>query len=271
MKNGFLSLAVFVVLALFLAPMAAFAAGGTLYIEGDTTVGISLGSNQSGVGWSWNEGSYTLTLTSTYPGDLIYFNTSDNINLVYSGNVTINATGFQALVNDTALVITGSGGTLTLKSDGGFPALSAGSLTIGGNAIIYAESNSTTVIEAKYGDLTIKDNASVTVKGTGANSRGIYADSGSITIDTTGVVNVTATGNGHALEADDDIDIINGTVRLIVANKDFAYDPSPNITGGVVTVNGKTITYSDSSGCNVGLGTLGVLALAALVWGKRKK
>ena len=270
MKNGFLGLAVFVVLALFLAPMAAFAAGGTLYIEGDTTVGITLSSNQSGTGWNWNEASYTLSLTNTYPGDLIYFNTTDTIYLNYTGNVTINATVLQALAADSDLIITGSGGTLTLNSNGIYQAISAGSLIIGGNAIIYAESNSSTVIEAQNGDLSIEDDASVTVVGTGVNTRGIYADNGSITIETTGVVSVTATGIGYALEADNDIDIIDGTVNLIVTNKGYAFDPSPNITGGVVTVNGQT--YKDSnSGCNAGFGIFGTLALAALLWCRRKK
>jgi len=264
MKKSFLGLAVFVMMAVFVMPMAAFAAGGTLYIDGDLVVGIPLAADQSGTGWDWDSTTDTLTLGSTYGGEAVYFNTGDTIYVTYSGNVAISATGFQALVCDYELIITGDGGKLTLKSSGGvFHALFADRMTIGGNADIYAESDGSTVVSANVGDLIIKDNASVTVKGIGADTRGIYADTGSITINTTGTVDVTATGTGYALEASSDIDIMNGTVDLTADDDTLAYDPTPTFTGGVVTVNGTvvygvpTLTFTGSAAYSIPPSTVG--------------
>ena len=256
-------MAFFVALVVFLMPLAAFAAGGTLHIDGNA--GVPLAFNQSGDGWNWVAGSQTLALDSAYSGKLIYFNTSDTIYLVYSGNVTIiSAIDMQALCSDGDLLISGSGGTLTLKSSGGFEALAADSITIGGDAVIYAESDDTKVITAYDGDVTIKENASVTVKGTGADTTGIYSDSGGITIDTTGAVDVTATGAAFALDAGSQIDIKNGTVDITAADKALAFMPGPTYTGGVVKVNG-TVIYGSSGdgggGCDAGVGMAGALAL----------
>ncbi|MDR1704060.1 MAG: hypothetical protein LBS19_05185, partial [Clostridiales bacterium] len=88
---------------------------GTMTIDGALV--SNLANPASGIGWSWTANTDTLTLGSDYTGGAIDINcqTTDTVNLVYSGNVTISSATASALscAGNLNISESGSGGTLT--------------------------------------------------------------------------------------------------------------------------------------------------------------
>jgi hypothetical protein len=188
-------LAVFALFAFAATP--AYAATGTMDIGGQQNVDLT--ANQNGTGWTWTAATETLALNSSYNGgSIIFLGSSDVINLVYSGNVTIAVSGNNAIHCGGTLNITGSGGTLSLSS-GDYSVLVANNLNItAGTITATTASNFAHGIESE-GNISISGNANVTASGTGSGGHGIYAEQGAVNISTTG--NVIATGSSRGISA----------------------------------------------------------------------
>ncbi|MDL2274288.1 putative Ig domain-containing protein, partial [Oscillospiraceae bacterium OttesenSCG-928-G22] len=228
------------------------AATGTMTIGGKT---VALNSNQSGTGWTWTAGNATLKLTSDYGGAPIAIkcDSTDTINLVYTGNVSITSAAVSTLYCFGSLNITGSGGTLALSytgSDSQCLALEAygGALKIGGAAVVNAtgagsEDSYAAVIYGNAG-VTISGSASVTATATGTDASGIWSADGDITISTSGTVTANGNGAGSALRHNGllhKLSITNGTLNLTGNPMNFDTDIAPVITGGTVNISGTQV------------------------------
>lgn len=216
--------------------------GGTPYVD--------LASNRAGAGWAWNAATATLMLDSSYTGSNIQINcaSTDTINLVYTGNVSIVGSSdiISALVCEGNLNINGSGGTLTVDytADSDYCALEvSGKLTIQSGALDATSAGSigsmeTAVIYADNG-VTITGSANVTATTTGDVSHGIFT-SNNLTISTSGTVTAKGTGTMYALRVSTPAKLINissGTVMLIQDDTPAnLYFGTLNHTGG--TLNG---------------------------------
>jgi hypothetical protein len=224
------------------------AATGTLDIGGQT--GLSLASDINGTGWAWIADTSRLTLTgSVYTGAPIAINCAktDDVSLVYTGNISITSAVTDAFFCNSNLTVSenGSGGTLTLGYTGSSDNLCAltvfGSLTVSGGTVA-ASSTATNSTDYKtaaaiYVDknITINGSANVTANATGSDAHGIVTANSNISISTTGTVTAKSKGEGFPLffvnYGNSQLNISGGTVNLTgkgVSNK-FA-----NITGGTV-------------------------------------
>ena len=208
-------------------------ATGTMGI-GNTHVS-DLSKDASGTGWAWTAATATLTLEGSYTGEAISIlcATTDNVELLYSGDVTARATDGDGLYCKGNLRIGGIGDKLTIS------ALAVdGALEITQSAAV-AASGDLGGIFAKKG-LTISGDADVTAVG----HIGITTHDGSVTIDTTGSVSATGKLDGYAIVAMIGGDysrgqllVKNGTVTLTQADT-----PANLYTGELIhtggTVNG---------------------------------
>jgi LPXTG-motif cell wall-anchored protein len=221
MKKRFLSVALtlYLVVGLFaIAPPVVHAAvTGTLTVCGQS--GLDLASDQSGTGWTWNAGNATLSLSSTYGADPIDFDSTDTVNIVFSGSVKVDnlASNGDAINSKGSLIISGTGTlTLTAKSDG---ISTDGALTIKSGTV--KTTGDSTGLKAKL-DINIIGNANVDAfagktfddPNLGAKTYCMFS-SNSITINTSG--NVNATDNfkeGKGIGALQDVKILNGTITI---------------------------------------------------------
>jgi hypothetical protein len=236
---------------------AAYAATGSMDIDG--TTGVSLATDQSGTGWTWTAASATLTLNSSYTGEAIKINcaSTETVNLVYTGNVTVASSSAtaSALTCDGWLNISGSGGTLSLSYTGGgyFGALTVNGDLIVNSGTVNAESSGTSDASRiaaairTYGLLTISGAASVTAQVTGANANGIASEN-NIVISTSGTVTANSTGSGYALYTPawgSSVAISGGTVALT---------GSP--ANGPVSISGAMVTAKAADNTSLYLVTL---------------
>ncbi|HBR01897.1 MAG TPA: hypothetical protein DD738_04740 [Ruminiclostridium sp.] len=224
---------------------------GTMDIGGVT--GKDPASNQSGTGWTWTANTATLALDSSYGGGPIAINcqSTDTINLVYSGNVSIASTASSALYCKGSLSITGSGGTLTIDSRSQDPwhvAVDVRVLAIGGNAQVNAESansgtNPYAVVIYGQNGVTVTDSASLTTVATGDDASGIWVERGDITISTTGTVtaNGKGTGGGLGIHNGKKLDMSSGSLALTGTPLLGGNFSDYNITGGNITVDGTQV------------------------------
>lgn len=263
----------FVVLLAFLmisAPVyVSAAATGTMDIGGQTDV--DLAANNNGTGWTWIAATDTLTLTSDYQPEnhiRFYCQSTDTINVVFDGNVSITPESAHAIACEGNLTINGSsGGTLNLTVSGKInPINSVGdcfigsgnlvltadamtsiytgqSLIISGDATIYTESWTLGIFSE--GNITISDSASVAVELTGTIPDHGLASNGGIVIDTTGIVKVQGY-NAAALRAQNgsSIEVRNGTVELEILNNSGTHSPAS--ADGSITITGGTINLGDN-------------------------
>ena len=168
------------------APLAASAVSGSMDIGGTHISDISV--NERGGGWTWSPVTNTLTLTSLFTGKniWIYCNPRDNIELVISGNITMNSNAEWIIKCDGSLNISGSNGQLTINADK-TGIYTAGNISFSGGAV---NISAATGVSAD-GDVTIKGNADLTIDSSGS---GIIAG-GNVTIDG-GNIDVNAISNG---------------------------------------------------------------------------
>jgi uncharacterized repeat protein (TIGR02543 family) len=240
-----LSLIIAVCMLFGMLPTLVFAVDGTITgtmdIGGQT--GIDLGSSIDKLGssgWDWNAATATLTLDSSYSGaNKISINcgSTDTVNLVYSGDISIDAP-YAAILCYGNLNISGTGGALTLTSGSG-PLYAVGDLQItGGTVTTTTTEYYSRGIMSERGNITISGAATVTASGTGTGDGfGIVAQSGDLTISTTGTV--TATGNQYAIAAVTTT-VNSGTVELNGSR------PKPEGSNTFI-LNGGTVIYNNNT------------------------
>lgn len=211
-------------------------ATGTMTIGGTSNVDLTQDAN--GTGWTWTAASNTLALDSTYEGSYIniFCNNTDTINLEYSGNVTVSGSdGYSAINCLGNLNISGSGDTLNLSAQNS-ALCASGNLNISSGTIT-AESTDTYASGIfSNGSIAISGSDNVTATATGSDSYGINAQSGAVTISTSGTVD--ATGDGFGIACGSVINIISGTVTAKGSSYGLSvgWDQAVNISGGTVTV-----------------------------------
>ncbi len=241
-----LSLIIAVCMLFGMLPTPVFAVDGTITgtmdIGGET--GLDLGSSSdklSSSGWAWDTITATLTLDSSYSGaNKISINcgSTATVNLVYSGDISIDASGVSAVFCAGNLNVSGTGGALTLTSDSD-PLCAAGDLQITGGTVIATttEDYSKGIISVR-GNISISGAAAVTASGTGTGDCfGIMAQSGDLTISTTGTV--TATGNQYAIAAMTTT-VNSGIVKLNGSR------PKPDGSNTFI-FNGGTVIYNNGT------------------------
>ncbi len=239
-------------------------ATGTLKIG---TAPYPLSTNHSGTNWSWNaeEGLLTLSNGFTAPKVAIECAETDSVKLVYSGDVSIVNSNADSSLNETALFcsgnleINGSGGTLTTAVVGtcaqaalyAMESLTIRSGTVSasvsGGSDLGVRMNEGAIVSD--GTVSIEDSAAVTAKeegtGNGVAYFGIYGAE-SVSIDTTGILNLVTTGDGRPLSAGlfsyGSVRIICGTLTLIAKADHGKY------IRGQVTQTGGTVNCYNSTG-----------------------
>ena len=256
---------------------AAQTATGTMDIGGTTA--IDLTQDASGAGWTWTADNSTLDLASTYTGEAIAINCqwNDQINLVYTGDITISSDTEDAIYCRGALTMNGSGGTLSLSYTGeeymysaitSIRLLTISSGDISAECAATSEMNGSTIsggnacaIYAEYG-LSITGNASITMNNTGANAHGFFAGNAGSEISTTGTITVNATGAGYAMDIGTSLTISNGSIHLSNADNPenmIQYSNGLVMTGGTITYNGGTAPVLTD--ITPGSGTFGIEAV----------
>lgn len=238
---------------------------GTMDIGGETVSDLRTNAGDiSAKGWAWNAATATLTVNSSYTGSPIAVNCqfTDTVNLIYTGDVSITSGTASTIYCEGSLVITGSGGTLTLNSTSSnfYCVIEVyGALTIGDSANVnaaYAGSGTNpeaTVIYAVFG-VTVSGSANLTADPTGADVSGIHVENGDITISTTGTVTAGGAGTGGALALwnGKKLNMDSGTLALTgnpLAGNRFA---DLNIAGGNITIDSMPVyrTLLTLSGVN---------------------
>ena len=237
-----------------ISPHTAYAATGTMNIG--STNGIDMNDGpKSGMGWTWDEATNTLTLTDASIGTPYAIGIdcaeTDTINLVLVGDSSVESYDYQTAVSCNGSLHISGGGSLTAK--GKESIFVQGSLTIAGGTVhaetigpaasdgIFAQNGVTitggdvTAIGEHIGISTggASGNANVVINGGVVNAigafYGIYATN-SVTI---GSAVVTAEGSIYGIRAYNDVKINSGTVT---------------VTGGLysnygeVIINGGTVT-----------------------------
>jgi len=212
---------------------------------------LSLISNQSGEGWTWTANTATLTLSSGYGSANINFSNvkNDTINLVYSGDVNVNASGYDSAISyDGNLKISGSGGTLTLTSTGQSAIIKSDNknLEINGGTIVaegYSRGiNTNGNVFISNADVT----ATATAAASGYESIGIYALAKEVTITNS---TVSATGNGslgYGIKADNGLTIKGSSEVSATGDYIGIY-----AGGKCITVSGGTVTALGSGDCAI--------------------
>lgn len=219
---------------------------GTMNIGGQTDVALTTDAGSLLTdGWAWNAQTATLTLDSSYSGNdngiYIQCGQSDNINLVLTGDVTINSNFWG--INVVGINSSDTGGSLTIK---------AGSHTLnvisGGDALqahngVFIESGTVLAqgnvhgIVSYYGDVTVHGSSNVTAAATHIWSNGIQAD-GNVIISTTGKVEAVGEMGGivaSSMQGTSGILISSGTVKAKgTTNGALLSDSGTIITGGTV-------------------------------------
>jgi hypothetical protein len=228
---------------------------GTMTIGGTSVSDLT--QNQTGTGWTWTASTATLALDNTYTGEPIAINcgqSTDNITLVYTGDVSVNSSASSAIFcnGDLEISESGTGGTLTIASTSadalhcaievnGSLAISSG--TVNAEAAGSGTSPNAAVIYGKRG-VTVSGGASLTTNATGSDASGIWVEVGDITISTTGIVTANGNGAGSALVIGNDphkFSISNGTVNLTGNPMNGFTLTAPVITGGTVNIGGTQV------------------------------
>jgi len=210
--------------------------------------------NASDAGWSWTAATNTLELNSAYSGfDInIQCASTDNINLVYTGDVSVVTAGTSAIHCGGGLTINGSGGTLTLGASESAITFDYGSLTINSGTIVMtttSTNSSACSILGAMKNVTIGGSANVTI-----NSNAIGIAAGNVTISTTGEVNIatTAVGLYSILAPFGSVNVSNGTVNIRGAVETQSgdinhtggtlnYNPAPLVNGIIVSAQKETL------------------------------
>ena len=232
------------------------AATGNMTIGGTSVPDLSI--NATGTGWTWNATTETLDLTSVYTGKSIEINcqSTDVINLVYDGNITVSNATADGIYCNGSLTIGGSNGILTFAYTGedymysGLTTMQSLTINSGDINIESSSSHPDFGASAVYavGGFNITGTANVTSTATGDNAHGLYTEAGNSEISTTGTVTVNATGDKYALHIENSyfLTISNGTINLsnedtpenmIWSNRVHGFF---DMTGGTVTYNGGT-------------------------------
>ncbi len=213
---------------------------GTMEIGGTTISDLTQSDN--GTGWNWNASTATLTLNSSYGGNdkiNIQCASSDHINLVLTGNVTIAATDWWGINVSGGLTIQAGSHTLAVSATTYDAIQASGGITIeSGTVIATGGGNGLTT---GSGSIVITGSANVTATGFTDPSgpiwsfNGIQSINGNVIISTSRVVN--ATGGKGGISAGG-VTIESGTVNANGGG--FALGSANNgvsITGGTVTTN----------------------------------
>lgn len=232
------------------------AATGNMTIGGTSVPDLSI--NATGTGWTWNATTETLDLTSVYTGKSIEINcqSTDVINLVYDGNITVSNATADGIYCNGSLTIGGSNGILTFAYTGedymysGLTTMQSLTINSGDINIESSSSHSEFHASAVYarGGFIITGTANVTSTATGDKAHGLYTEWGNSEISTTGTLTVNATGNGYALYIGNSyfLTISNGTINL--SNEDTPENMIRSnhthglfdMTGGIISYNGGT-------------------------------
>ncbi|MDR1428640.1 MAG: Ig-like domain-containing protein [Bifidobacteriaceae bacterium] len=253
-------------IALLAAPVAAVpahAATGTMDIGGQ--IQVSLATDQAGTGWTWTAATDTLSLDSTYPGSRIgFWGEADTINLVYSGDVAVgDTTGSSAIIAYGGLNIAGSGGTLSLSSNG-FVLTAQKSLNItGGTLNVVATGANAGTVTVLDGSFTMSGGTLNIMTPGGGASQGLRTQSGGdISITGTATVTTTTPTGAHAIAADGEVWIGgNATVSVASSGNPGISGASIHISGGAVHVKGTGgfgALFGFPGGVDVTAGTLTV-------------
>jgi len=232
-------------------------------ITGNMTIGgtsvSDLTADASGTGWNWDAFSATLSLTSTYTGEAIAINcqNTDEIKLVYTGDISIISATVDAIYCEGLLTIGGSDGTLSFAYTGEdfmYSAITSMQLLTINSGDVYAEctalgnSNYNAASVYAQAGFAITGSANITTNVTSAYSHGFFTGAFNSEISTTGTVTANATGEGYAICIGNNykLTVSNGTVNL--SNNDtpgnYVYSRRQNgnfdMTGGIVRYNGGT-------------------------------
>ncbi|EMS71565.1 S-layer homology domain-containing protein [Ruminiclostridium cellobioparum] len=226
---------------------------GTMDIGGTTVSDLRVDAGGTD-GWTWDAATATLALTSAYQGEsiAIHCDSDDSIGLVYRGDVAINSDSDSALFCNGNLEITGTGDTLTINSQSTNPLPCAievlNTLTVGGNAQINATSAGSgtrpwAVVICGLWGVTITDTASVKTTATGTDASGIYAESGDVTISTSGTVTCGGNGIGGGLNISNGrkLNMTSGNLVLNINPFFGNWFSDYNITGGSITIEGTQV------------------------------
>jgi hypothetical protein len=225
---------------LFMLPATAAAATGSISMGGTEVISSSqIGSDQSGTGWTWTAATSTLTLGTGYAGGSILFNTTDDVNLTLTDDVTINSGAAIAIIAYGGLVIDAGSHTLTLTANNNSGVIvvgggSSGDLTVSGGTVIATNTGTgfpSYALTTSSGDIIV-NGGTVTANG-GTNGAGIFGTS--ITVNGGAV---TATGQYSMLVATG-ISITGGTVSttgMLQADNG----------NGNIDVSGGSLTATDS-------------------------
>jgi len=271
MKNkgtrGVLSILITLAMIFALLPALALTANAAP-VSGSLTIGAEsvpdLLIDGSGTNWSWDAATATLTLTGNIGSTIFFDNTGAGaINITYSGNFTVDGgTDIAIQVNGTANLQINGSGTLTLVSTNW-----AGIFTQQGNINIIGGSTSVVInaagdgIWSGGGNVNISGGAAVDITSTGIG-RGIYANNHVIIIGNGTSVEIETT-DGYGIDALATVTINSGTVTINAAGGGVwstgggirSIGPI-NITGGTVTINATGIGIGTASGVNIFGGTV---------------
>uniref|UniRef100_UPI0028A98D54 beta strand repeat-containing protein n=1 Tax=Lacrimispora sp. TaxID=2719234 RepID=UPI0028A98D54 len=219
---------------------------GTMNIGGEYDK--SLASDQNGPGWTWNAANATLTLTNSYVSTnpiLIECATAENINLVYTGNVSIASDGEPPIACSGSLAITenGSGGTLALANSDGV-ALSANELTISGGTVTASSTGDNgSGISAKI--VTINGSANVIATADGVGGNAIYTQGGSgVTIG--GNATVSATGANRAIQSQSGNITIEGSANVTASKSGTGIGTAIIAGNGSIIISGGTVAATSA-------------------------
>ena len=251
--------------------------GGTGTLSGTMDIGarsnIPLNVSRSGSGWSWNAATATLTLNSSYPSSErieIKCDPSDNINLVLTGNVTVQEGSLFAFRCAGNLDIKAENYTLNLSTPSCALAVD-GYLEIKSGTVVTTSVDAANGIQAG-GDVTISGSANVTATSLGGDgiwgASGIASD-GDVHITTSGKVDTSGHKNG--IYADNGITISNGTVTAAGTEPAALIGESSGVTvtGGTLTTGG-TYTPGHTNGDVVGRLTVSGAAARVIINGDIK-
>ena len=233
------------------------AATGSMDIGGTTVSDLT--ANGSGTGWTWTASTETLSLTSAYTGEAIAINCqyTDEIKLVYDGNISISSADADAIYCNGSFTINGSGGTLSFAYTGEdymysaitsmWPlTINSGNIKASCTAVGNYQNNAAAVYAMR--GFTITGDANITTNVTSAYSHGFFTNLFNSEISTTGIVTANATGEGYAIYIGNEynLTISNGMVNL--SNTDTPanmiynrfQNGNFNMTGGTVIYNNGT-------------------------------
>lgn len=231
--------------------------------------------NTSGIGWSYDKDSKTLTLNG-YDGGYIKLETSVTVKLEGTNTITVNESGIDTYGIDSrgthGLTIDGTGSLTINVSANTRPAYGInnqiGVFTMSGGTVNITASSTSSQAYGVYGNAGVAlEGGSLTANITGtSDGRGLYCKTGKLTVDSGAEVAVKVTNNGsNAMygiynEAYTASVTNNGDIELagtVTITRDGGSTGSGNVYGiangssssntdGVISITGGSVTVTNA-------------------------